>query len=380
MRIGVFGGSFDPVHSGHLLVAEEARVGVGLSEVVFVPTFIQPFKQDMVVSPSDDRVRMLRLAIEGNPYFRVSTFEVDRAEVSYTINTLRGLRAEYEGGGLPRFARNDGDGGLRVGARNDSEAVDIAFIVGTDMFLMLEKWYLADELLREFSIILCTRPGYKEIDAAETAAMIRRKYGTNIDIIENTTFDVSSTQIRDRVAIGESIRYLVPESVRQYLLVMAKEDEARFAHTKRVIDMAASMAQRFGVEPEKARLAALLHDYCKENDGGVENNLMHGRQAADFAIRELGITDEDVINAIAYHTTGRAGMTDLEQIIFLADTVEPGRTYKDIAELRRTSLENLTEGTLTVLESLAEYLVGAKFEVTEDTRDAIVDLRRRLGE
>jgi putative nucleotidyltransferase with HDIG domain len=177
---------------------------------------------------------------------------------------------------------------------------------------------------------------------------------------------------------GKSLRYLVPEDVRRYLLVRAKEKESRFAHTKRVMDLAAEMAARFGEDPHRATLAALLHDYCKDSAGGVENNIRHGELAAEAARGEFGVTDEDVLNAIRYHTTARAGMSRLELIVFLADTVEPGRTYDSIARLRDECLEDLERGAYTVLVELREYLLKKGYTVTDDTEEAIEDLRARM--
>jgi len=170
---------------------------------------------------------------------------------------------------------------------------------------------------------------------------------------------------------GESIRYHVPESVRRYLLVREKVGAKRFEHTKRVIDLASEMAERFGESVEKAELAALLHDYEKDPAGGVENDIRHGEIAAEAVARDFGVKDTDVLNAIRYHTTGRAGMSRLERIIFLADTVEPGRTYNSISKLRETCLDDLEKGTYTVLVELKKYLQMKGLTVSEDTEAAI---------
>ena len=348
-RIGVFGGTFDPVHTGHLLLAETARVQAGLSRVVFMPAHIQPFKQDTQTSPDDDRVRMLRFAVRDNPGFGVTTIEMDKGGVSYTIDSLRALREVYEGARL-------------------------CFIIGTDMFLMIDKWKDAEALASEFDFAVGVRPGYRHDEAETRAETLRKAYGTRVDMVDNPPIDLSSTEIRRRISDGETIRYRVPESVRRYLLVREKVGAERFEHTKRVIDLAVSMAERFGESMEKAELAALLHDFSKDPAGGVENDLGHGDMAAEAAHDEFGVSDEDVLNAIRYHTTGRAGMSRLERIVFLADTVEPGRTYDSIARLRETCLDDLDRGTLTVLVELKEYLLRKGLTVSADTEAAIEEL------
>ena len=348
-RIGVFGGTFDPVHTGHLLLAETALVQAGLSRVIFMPTHIQPFKQDAETSSDDDRLRMLGLAVSDNPHFGVTSIETDKGGVSYTIDSLRTLRGEY--------------GGARI-----------CFIIGTDMFLMIDKWKEAEALVSEFDFAVGVRPGYRHDEAMEKAGELKDAYGTRIDFVDNPPIDLSSTEIRQRIKDGETIRYRVPECVRRFLLVREKVGEKRFEHTKRVIDLACEMAQRFGESVERAALAALLHDFRKDPAGGVENDLGHGDMAAEAASSEFGVTDRDVLNAIRYHTTGRAGMSRLERIIFLADTVEPGRTYDSIARLRETCLDDLDRGTLTVLTELRKYLILKGLEVSGDTDAAIEEL------
>jgi len=335
---------------GHMLFAEAAREQAGLSQVLFMPAHIQPFKQDKEVLPDDDRLRMLRLATADNPHFGVTTIETDKDGVSYTIDSLRELRTQKE----PSL---------------------LCFIIATDMFLNIEKWKESDVLLSEFAFAVGARPGYDSEEAHRLAKKIKKTHGTRIEFIDNPKIELSSTEIRRRISEGSSIRYYVPEPVRRYLLVRYKVGGKRFEHTKRVMDLADEMAGRFGVSRYKAALAALLHDYCKDPKGGIENDIHHGGMAAEAAVREFNITDEDVLNAIRYHTTGRAGMSDLERVIFLADTVEPGRTYNSISRLRETCLDDLYQGTHTVLVELRKYLLQKGLEVSKDTEAAIEEGR-----
>jgi nicotinate-nucleotide adenylyltransferase len=192
-RIGILGGSFDPVHNGHLLLAEEALEQVKLDEVLFMPTWIQPFKQDIRVSAAEDRLAMLSLATGDNDALGVTEVEIERKEISYTIHSLRQLRERFDG---------------------DAE---VSFIVGSDMLVSMEKWYMAAELLMEFPIIAGSRPGGAMRDTAKIAARLESRYGASTTVAENRIFDVSSTDIKDRVRTGRSIRYLVPEDVRDYI-------------------------------------------------------------------------------------------------------------------------------------------------------------------
>ncbi|GHU61955.1 hypothetical protein AGMMS49983_02570 [Clostridia bacterium] len=351
-RIGVFGGSFDPVHIGHLLVAETALEQLALSQVLFMPTNIQPFKQDAKVTPADDRVRMLRMAIKNNPFFEISTIETDRAGVSYTIDSLYALRE-------------------RTGS-------EIAFILGADMLKTISQWSRAPELLSEFPLAIGVRPGEDMEKVRAYADELRTQYGTAITPLDNIPINISSTELRARMKNGESVRYLVPDSVRIYLDVRRKVGERRFSHTKRVMDLAADMAGRFGEDPEKAALAALLHDYEKNPKAGTENDLVHGAMAAEAAKDIFAVSDENVLNAIRWHTTGRAGMSNLELIVFLADTVEPGRSYESIGRLRDHCLEDLERGAHQVLVELKKYLEKKGLQVSSHTEAAIADLKNRL--
>jgi nicotinate-nucleotide adenylyltransferase len=195
VRIGVLGGTFDPVHRGHLLLADGAARAASLDKVLFMPTNIQPFKQGARVSDDADRLEMLRLALADDERFGVTDIELRLGGVSYTIDSLRRLRAEYGG---------------------EDEATWF-FIVGADMFLSLGKWREPDSLLREFSFVVGRRPGYREEETEAAAERYRKNYGTEIVTADNTWADVSSTEIRRRAAAGEDLADLTPAPVVRYL-------------------------------------------------------------------------------------------------------------------------------------------------------------------
>ncbi len=192
-RVGIIGGTFDPVHYGHLILAEQAREEAALDQIVFMPAMVQPFKLNAKSAGANHRYAMLVQAVSGNPYFSVSRRELDRSQISYTIYTLRDCKAELE---------------------EDSE---LYFIIGTDAFLGMEKWHASEELLTGFSFIIGTRPGYKERELKRMIEHVREKYGTKIIEINNSEVEISSTDIKDRIHKGKSIKYLVPEDVEVYI-------------------------------------------------------------------------------------------------------------------------------------------------------------------
>ena len=193
-KIGVYGGTFDPVHNGHVSLAIDAVDMVSLDAVIFMPVYIQPFKQGKKLADGTDRLRMLELAAEDHPALTVSDYEMKSEGVSYTYKTLRMLKDVYE------------------------EEDKIFFLCGTDSFLKIETWMNAEELLDSYSYIVGTRPGYKEEELKETIERIRADHGTEIVKIKNRQVDVSSTLIRERAAGGLSVTGLVPEKVERYIV------------------------------------------------------------------------------------------------------------------------------------------------------------------
>jgi nicotinate-nucleotide adenylyltransferase len=187
-RIGVMGGTFDPIHHGHLVAASEVQSWFALDEVVFVPTGAPWQKSDREVSPAEHRYLMTVIATASNPRFRVSRVDIDRAGPTYTIDTLRDLRAE-----LP-----------------DAE---LYFITGADALGDIFTWRDADELFELAHFVGCTRPGYEMGD--ETLAGIP---GERVTIVEIPALAISSTECRERTSRGEPIWYLVPDGVVQYVV------------------------------------------------------------------------------------------------------------------------------------------------------------------
>ena len=192
-KVGVLGGSFDPIHNGHLLLGQEVQDELDLDEVLFMPTFIQPFKLDKKPASGKDRLAMLELAVKDNDKFCTTTVELDRNEVSYTLQSLRLLQEQLG---------------------NNTE---IIFIVGYDMFMSICKWWKAEELLKEYSFAVGIRSGTSEEKIKQFSKELKDKYGTKIILVHNRMFDVSSTEIKERINNNKSLRYLLPDAVIKYI-------------------------------------------------------------------------------------------------------------------------------------------------------------------
>jgi nicotinate-nucleotide adenylyltransferase len=189
--LGIYGGTFDPVHLGHLAVAEEVREVLGLAGVVFVPNRVQPLKQSGPFASAEQRLRMLALALAGNPSFSVDALELRRSGPSYTIDTLQALQQARA-------------------------ASILRFILGTDAANGLEYWRRPAQILAEFRPIIMSRAGWPALDWA-ALERVHPRARLLVDVVPVPDLALSSTQIRKRVADGRSIRYLVPEPVRDLI-------------------------------------------------------------------------------------------------------------------------------------------------------------------
>ena len=192
MKIGIFGGSFDPVHLGHEALAEDACDQAGLSEVIMVPARIQPFKQDKKTVSGEDRFRMLALVAGKSDRITVSRYELQNEGVSYTYLTLRAMQE-----------------------RNPD--AELYFICGADSFLKLDTWMHAEELLHNYSYIIGARPGYLEEEVQACIERLHREYGTKAIRVNNKQLNISSTEIRERLATGADVSDLVSPEVERYI-------------------------------------------------------------------------------------------------------------------------------------------------------------------
>jgi nicotinate-nucleotide adenylyltransferase len=184
-RIGIMGGTFDPIHHGHLVAASEVADGFGLDEVVFVPTG-QPWQKGAApVSRAEDRYLMTVIATASNPRFQVSRVDVDRTGPTYTVDTLREMRAQY------------------------GEAAELYFITGADALARILSWKQADQLFALANFVGVTRPGFELSDAHLPADTVR--------LVQVPAMAISSTDCRRRVAAGQPVWYLVPDGVVQYI-------------------------------------------------------------------------------------------------------------------------------------------------------------------
>ncbi len=189
-RIAILGGTFDPIHFGHLAIAEDVRVALQAARVLFVPTAQQPFKTGVRNAEARHRLAMVQLAVADNPHFAVSAIEIQRGGISYTVETVAQLREYYPGDAL-------------------------CFIVGADAAADLHRWFDVERLLQLCQIAVVERPGYT-LDLPALYAMLPAARGRIIPLA-GPAFNISATELRERLVRGQPIRYHVPSAVRHYI-------------------------------------------------------------------------------------------------------------------------------------------------------------------
>ena len=193
-KIGILGGSFDPVHNGHIGLAADAKNQMGLDEVLLIPAKLQPFKLDKNMVSGQQRLEMIKLAVADKPGLTPCDYELQQEQISYTYKTLKAI-SEMEG--------------------PDTE---IYFLTGTDSLLQIHRWKNADEMLRTYNFVVGSRPGYKDDELRECIEILKKEYNTNVTKVDNNQLNISSTDIRERLHSGQGLAGLVPEVVERYII------------------------------------------------------------------------------------------------------------------------------------------------------------------
>lgn len=381
-KMGLFGGSFDPIHQGHMEMALRLADRLALDGVVLMPTFVPPHKIRETMAAAEHRLAMCRLAAEIDPRLQVSDLELRREGASFTVDTLGALHSQYP----------------------DTEWY---LITGADMFTTLRTWHRFADIAR--MAVLCTVPrnGTDAAALRDYAAALEAE-GIRCYVDDAPVLDVSSTDIRRRIAVGESLEGLVPAAVEEYIhrqglyrqtdgmqiqtqdeqftaIIRTRLGDYRFRHSLCVAEEARRLALRYGADADKAYTAGLLHDIMKDTapaaqlqvlaDYGeqldaVEQQsptLWHARTGAVFLRYVLKLADEEILQAVRYHTTGRAGMSLLEQVLFVADFTSADRDYPDVDVMRRYADESLVAAMRYGVDYTIRELLGHGNAVHPDT-------------
>lgn len=358
-RIGIYGGSYNPPHIGHCLAAAEMVRHLELDRLIIMPAATPPHKSLPEGSPTpEDRLALCHLSFAGIAQAEVSDLELRRQGPSYTVDTLKELRELYP-------------------------SDELFLIMGTDMLLSFDQWRSPEEIAAMATLAVMHREKDETLwsQVREKAARFSRELNAKIVLIQNRCVEISSTTVRRLLAMGAP-GYLEPASERMILdhgwylsganlkdlpfselkkISLSLHDEHRRAHVIGCSETAEALAVRFGADPSLAAQAGILHDVTKafgaaeqlhicERYGIVLSELqrdnpklLHAKTGAVIA-REIFGACEEVCQAICWHTTGRANMTLLEKIIYLADYIEPNRSFAGVDSLRQTVWNDLNAG------------------------------------
>ena len=390
-RIGIFGGTFNPPHTGHIRAAVQGAEVLGLDRVLMIPARQVPGKQIPPGSPTpEQRLEMVRLASEACPKLEVSNLEVSRPGNSYTWQTLTALREQYPG-------------------------ADFTLMVGSDMLLSLPKWQRAEEILKSASVAVLPRGGKQEKALLPGGVAALEAMGAEVTVMETVPCEISSTQLRRLLAFRCASPFLDP-AVEDYIvknglyctasdwkkLPMAQLEQVvisllnpnRVRHVLGCRDTAVELARRWGADEEDAARAGILHDVTKALDGSLQLTLCraYGTLLDDFSIKypktlhaltgslvaeRIFGENKAVVSAIRHHTTGKADMNTLETIIYVADYMEPNRDFPGVEELRRLAFMDLRAALKLGLEMTLEHLKDQGNQVSPESRQALDWLKGR---
>ena len=359
MKIGILGGTFDPVHKAHIEIAKLSYEKLGLDKVIFIPNGIPPHKNKSSIS-KEDKLNMLNLAIKDYPYFSVDTFEIDKEGTSFLYLTLEYLNKKYP-------------------------SADLYFIAGSDNLKTITTWKNPHIIFKLSNIVFVKRPKYK-LDL-KFANLLKEKYNGKISFIDFSGIDISSTTIREKFEKCEEVSeylsydvysYIVKNSLYPFNLRKKIEkmlDEKRFIHSKNVAKESYNLACHYGENYEKAYYAGLLHDCAKKLDYDAQINIInkyndyelmenelsypkviHALTGALIAKYEFGISDTGILNAIRYHTLGSVKMSTLDKIVYIADLISEDRIYKGVEILKDMAYNNIDKAILMSIENTLNYL------------------------
>ena len=372
MKYGIFGGTFDPFHEGHLSMINGALASGLVDRVWVIPSGYPPKKDAHLLTLAPYRFYMTQAALKNVPNCQVLPVEIVRPGISYTVDTLRILREESTAG-------------------PDDE---LYMIYGTDILFEIEDWYHPEILVNEAKLLIARRPGILQQKTLRKVIDLEEKFNIDISFFPIEGIKVSSREIRSSRAFSSLLpavrqfikkHALYPEDnplaflhenthrlIFEYGTILFLElSRARLLHSLNVALLAVRYAVRFGVDPDAAAIAGLLHDCAKElpiqkqiqlakeiaGRNLPENPLLHAPAGVAYAAERYGIKDESVLWAIRYHTTGREEMTALEKIIYLADKLEPSRDYENLTDLRALALEDLDAATIACLQAVKDSFI-----------------------
>lgn len=370
-KIGIYGGSFNPPHLGHMLAVREMAKALELDRVLLVPAAAPPHKDLADGSPTAaQRLEMLRIASEGMDGVEVDGLELERKGPSYTADTVKTLHEKY-----PKDK--------------------LYLLMGTDMFLTFHEWYKPEKICKYAAIAVARRAGSDSQSQIEKQAeRLKKNYGAKVAVVDNRVLEMSSTEARRMLrfqcaesylnkyvldyirahglyGVEEDLRFLPFDQLRKASLAL--HDPKRVPHVIGCCGAASHLAMRWGADEKAAARAGILHDVTKAlgkraqlllcERYGIETTeferahykLLHARTGAAIAEHIFGEAPE-IVQAIYWHTTGKANMSLLEKILYIADYMEPNRSFDGVRKMRELTETDLDAALLLGFEMSIDLL------------------------
>lgn len=385
MKTVIFGGTFNPVHNGHINLVNAVIEQLSPERLIVIPSNIPPHKVADCLASDADRMNMLTLAFENIPNVTVSDCELTRKGRSYTVDTLEYFSELYP---------------------ND----DLYFVMGTDMLQTLPNWHRSDRIMQLATLLGVSRDNNDEKLIAEYCEAIKRA-GGRCELIKCQPYPISSTEIRENIS-ADIAKNALPEKVYKYICehrlyqkqdayplteeqlaeyeayIKAHLSEKRYHHSLCVAKEAVYLARRFACDENKALVAGLLHDVCKEISYDEQLELArrsgyeiseaelsgpktyHGIAAVTLVKERFGIVDQDILNAIRFHTVARGNMSLLEKIIYMADLTSEERSYPDVERVRNINRSDIDLGMYEAMSFSINNSLNMKRMIPHSTLDA----------
>ncbi len=375
MKICIYSGTFNPVHTAHAKVITGILNEFNFDKIIVIPNNIPPHKNAENIAASEDRLNMLKLAFD-DARIEISDIEIKRGGKSYSYHTVQEIKKQYNIDGK------------------------IDFLIGTDAILGIKSWYNYEKLIKEINFIVVKRQNEINIEKALKDLNLP---DLTYKISKVPFLDISSSQIRKILNEKNTPQNIIPERVLGYILqknlyqnhdfeeildILKTVFNSHLEHSLAVAELASRLAKKYGIDENKAYLAGILHDCVKYI--GVEkiktlikeNNIevfeqetqapktLHAPVGAYIAEHKFGIKDKNILDAIRFHTIGRCDMTLLEKIIFISDKIEPVTREKDFrAKILPQLKKSLDNAIFAYFELLIEKLKSENAPITPYTQE-----------
>ena len=359
MKIGILGGTFDPVHKAHIEIAKVASSKLKLDKVIFIPNSVPPDKDKTYIS-GEHKLSMLEVAIKGCNNFETDRFEIDNKGPSYLYLTLEYLNKKYP-------------------------LDELYFLAGADNIPAISGWKNPHLIFKYANIVFITRPRY--VLDLNIVNKLKEKFSGKISFVEFEGVDISSTKIREDFEKLKEVKQHICDDVYSYITdnalypsevinkLSGMLSEKRMIHVKNVAKEAYKLAKHYKENCEKAYYAGLLHDCAKNLDYDyqieliskfsdyelMENELsypkvIHALSGTVVANKIFGVTDKTILDAIRYHTLGNIKMSLFDKIIYIADLISEDRNYKGVEILKEMAYNNIDKAILMSIENTICYL------------------------